>query len=184
MKKFIIILLFSVYFICTRVVATVITQRKISPKTEKIVQSIKTCRPYSENLDADYMGMNMNFKLKIHGWINNKCRLTFDAQTAGSSSSFKGLYGVDANDVDIISFAPKVRCDFTKSQLEYVGDSILQEEERSSGSNNNMLKNPNNINIANSISSSDMRLLDVVFRQGACSILNTGDLNNIMNILF
>lgn len=184
MKKIIIVLLFSVYFVCTQVFATVITQRKISPKTEKIVQSIKTCRPYSENLAADYMGMNMSFKLKIHGWINNKCRLTFDAQTSGSSSSFKELYGVDAQDANIISFAPKVRCDFTKSQLEYVGDSILQEEERNSGSVNNMLKNPNNINIPSSISSSDMRLLDVVLNQGACSILNTGDLDNIMNVLF
>ena len=183
MKKIIAVLLFSTYFICTQVFATVITQRRVSPKTEKIVEAIKTCMPYRETLNTDYMGMNMNFEMKIDGWINNKCYLSFKAQTSGASSSFKELYGVDSSDADIYSFAPKVKCGFTKQQLEYVGDSILQEEERSSGTVNNMLKNPNDINISN-LKDSDMRLIDVVFNQGACSLENSQDLNQLMKMLY
>lgn len=184
MKKIIIVLIFSAYFICTQVFATVITQRKISPKTEKIVDAIKTCMPYRETLNADYMGMNMNFEMKIEGWKNNKCYLSFKAQTSGASSSFKELYGVDSGDAEVYSFAPKVRCGFTKAQLDYVGDSILQEEERyAGGAANNMLKNPNEISFSN-LKESDMRLIDVVFNQGACSLENSQDLDNLMKMLY
>ena len=70
----------------------------------------------------------------------------------------------------------------SKQQLEYAGDSILQENERSAG-NVNMLKDPNSINISPNLSSSDMRLLDVILNQGACTILNLPDLDNVLQML-
>lgn len=148
----------------------------------RLSSSIKTCKPYTENMKSDYLGMNFIYEVKIEGWVNNKCRLNFTAKTNGTSSSFKNLYGVDASDATILSFAPKIRCDFTREQLAYVGDSLLQEEERNRGARNNMLKDPNNITF-DGFSSSDMRLLDVVLNQQACRILNTGDLNNMMQNL-
>ena len=183
MKKIIIVLIFSAYFICTQVFATVITQRKISSKTAKIVEAIKMCTPYRQTLNTDYMGININFEMRIDGWKNNKCYLNFNAQTSGASDSFKEIYGVDSSEAQVFSFAPKVICGFTKEQLEYVGDSILQEEERNSGATNNMLKNPNDIDFTN-IKESDMRLIDVVFNQGACSLENSQDLNQLMKILY
>lgn len=82
----------------------------------------------------------MNYKVSIEGWINNKCRLNFAANISGTNSSFANLYGVDPSTATILSFAPKIQCNFTKQQLEYVGDSILQEQERNHGATNNMLK--------------------------------------------
>ena len=108
--------------------------------------------------------------------------MDFNAQTGGASSSFNKTYGINPSDATILSFAPKIRCEFTKQQLDYVGDSILQENARNAGATNNMLKNPNNISI-NSISAGDQKLFDVVLNQNACTILNSGDLNNLMNQL-
>lgn len=165
--------------------STAVTKSNTKTVTvSRLSSSIKSCKPYSENMKSEYMGMNMTYELKIDGWVNNKCRLNFTAKTSGAGSSFKNMYGVDASDATILSFAPKIRCEFTKQQLEYVGDSILQEEERNNGARNNMLKDPNNISFDN-ISSTDMKLLDVVLNQQACRILNTEDLNNLMqNLMF
>lgn len=148
-----------------------------------LANNIKMCKPYSESLSTSYLGMDMKYKISIEGWVNNKCRLNFIANVGGANSSFPSLYGIEASDATILSFAPKIQCNFTKQQLEYVGDSILQENERNNGATNNMLKDPNDIPLTN-FSASDQRLLEVILNQKACTILNTGDLNNIMQMLY
>lgn len=198
MKKVIFISLFAVIFVCAQAFATVVTERKIYKQTpaansmsqppvvtrskEKMSNAIKNCTPYHEHLDSDYLGMNVDFDLRIQGWVNNKCVMNFNANTSGASSSFNRMYGVEPSQAEIFAFAPKIRCEFTQKQLEYVGDSILQEQERSVG-NVSMLKDPNSISITN-FSSSDMRLLDVVMRQGACVLLNVPDLDNVLQMLY
>jgi len=166
------------------------TQKTQTPVTRKqtssaLANSVKTCKPYSENLDSSMGGVDFNFKVKIDGWVNNKCVLNFTAQSTGINSMFKSIYGVDASDAQIYTFEPKIRCEFTKQQLEYVGDSILQEQQRNSGATNNMLKHPDEISISsNNMSASDARLLDVVINQGACKILNGNDINKMIESLF
>ncbi|MBD5401923.1 hypothetical protein HDR58_03855 [bacterium] len=203
MKKIYLIALISLLFIGTQVCFGVVTTtRKSSPNTSqnktqetkqvttvqrkstgsKLSDSVKMCKPYSESLGADFMGMNISYQVSIEGWINNKCRLNFIAQTNGTSQSFEQLYGISPEDAIVSSFVPKIRCEFTKQQLDYVGDSILQEQERNSGKRNNMLKDPNSISIS-SLSPSDGKLLDVVMNQGACQILNSGDLNKMLDSL-
>ena len=48
-----------------------------------------------------------------------------------------------------------------------------------------MLKDPNGINLigANGLIGSDQRILSVVLGQKACTLLNSNDLNNLMNSL-
>lgn len=208
--KYLIIIFAIILLGCSSLADVVTTQRKVRPQQQTqttpkrynttnrstsnsqvhkaspqnpLANNIKMCKPYSETLSSSYLGMDMNYKISIEGWVNNKCRLNFIANVGGANSSFASLYGIEASDATIVSFAPKIQCNFTKQQLEYVGDSILQENERNNGATNNMLKNPNDISLTN-ISSSDQRLLDVVLNQKACTILNTGDLNNIMQMLY
>ena len=209
MKKNIFIVIFAMAFICAQAFATVVTERKMykpvplgntnqtvnqqttqtpvtvtrsREKQEKFASAVKNCQPYTEHMDSDYLGMNMSFDLRILGWANDRCRMAFDANANGTSSSFSKMYGVNPSDAQVFAFAPKVRCEFSKQQLDYVGDAILQENERASG-NVNMLKDPNSINISPNLSSSDMRLLDVIMNQGACTILNLPDLDNVLQML-
>lgn len=177
--------------------AEVVTTRKITPKQSantpvtvrpinKLSENIKMCKPYSESLDSNIGGIDFNFKVKISGWVNNKCRLDFVAQSTGINNMFKDLYGVNASDATIMTFEPKIRCDFTKQQLQYVGDSILQEQERTSGNGGKMLKNPNDIVIPmlGTFSESDSRLMNVLLNDNACKILNTGDSSGIFESVF
>lgn len=185
-------LLSGIIFISSQVFGAVVTERKINRPTttqssyksgNNFANSIKMCKPYSESMKSDYLGMNINYRLKIDGWVNNKCRLNFTADVAGLSSSFNSLYGVNPSDASVSTFAPKIRCEFTKQQLQYVGDSILEEQSRSNGGR--MLKDPNSISLPglNNLSASDQRLLNVVLGQNACTLLNSGDLGNLMNSL-
>lgn len=152
----------------------------------RLSDNVKMCKPYTETLNTDVAGINFSFKVSIEGWVNNKCRLNFVAQSNGISDSFKQLYGVDPSMASISTFEPKIRCDFTKQQLISVGDSILQENERNAGATNNMLKNPMDIEMPNrnNMSSSDLKLMDVILNDRACTILNTGNSSGMFESLF
>ncbi len=203
MKKIFYVLLIIAVFAGMNCFAAVVTERKLqrpqpqqqtrTPSKPKpaaktkptLSSSIKTCKPYSETMKADYLGMNVNYQITIAGWVNNKCRLDFVAETSGISSSFEALYGIDPSEVSVNAFVPKIRCEFTKQQLEYVGDSILQENERNAGAKNNMLKDPNSIDLSglSNLSAADAKLMSVVLGSNACSIVNAGNLNNMIQNL-
>lgn len=162
------------------------TSQIVKPSGNRLADSIKMCRPYSETLDSNVGGVNFNFKVKIAGWVNNKCRLDFIAQSTGINQMFTSLYGVDPSDATVMTFEPNVRCDFTKAQLQSVGDSILQEDERNKGARNNMLKNPSDIDLSalSNPSESDAKLLDIILKDRACTILNSADSNGMFDAFF
>ena len=153
---------------------------------DKLSDNVRMCKPYTETLNTDVSGLNFKFKVSIEGWVNNKCRLNFIAQSTGISDTFKQIYGVDSSMASIFTFEPKIRCEFTKQQLESVGDSILQENERNAGATNNMLKNPMSIEMPSmsNMSGSDLRLMDVLLNDKACTILNAGDSAGMFESLF
>lgn len=172
--------------------ANTYTQNKQSDRVvtvrpnSKLADSVKMCKPYSETLNTNVAGLDFNFKIKIEGWVNNKCRLDFVAESTGVNDMFKNLYGFDSSQATIMTFEPKVRCDFTKQQLNYVGDSILQEQERNGGNGGKMLKSPSEIQIPTfgSMSESDSKLMNVILNDKACTILNTQDSGNMFDSLF
>lgn len=161
------------------------TSKNDTKKPGVFEQSIKTCKPYTEEMSSVYMGINIDYKIEILGWINDKCTIKFTSKMTGIDSSFTEVYGIDPSDAVIASFVPNIRCEFTKMQLMYVGDSILQEKERNNGATNNMLKNPNNINFPEfeNMSADDLKLLQVVFGNKACKILNLDELKDMFNKL-
>ena len=163
--------------------STAAKNEKQEPKG--FAQYFRTCKPYKEEMDAEYMGIKMHYEIEILGWINNKCTLKFTSKATGIGNSFGKEYGIDPSDANISTFAPNVKCEFSKAQLLYVGDSILQENERNSGSNNNMLKNPNKIEFPEfeNMTMQDIKLLQVIFADKACKILNLEELKNILRTL-
>lgn len=213
MKKIYLVLLLVFAFAGGQVLADVVTKRPVTKRPiqnhgqnlenrsiknnpspakrtpsadSKLSNNMKMCKPYSETLNTNVSGINFRFNIKIAGWVNNKCRIDFIAQSTGISDMFKSIYGFDAADAQISTFEPKVRCEFTKQQLESVGDSILQEEERNNGARNNMLKNPQDIDISGlaNLSGSDVGLMNVILNDRACNILNAGDSGAMFGQLF
>lgn len=152
----------------------------------KLANNLQTCMPYSEQQTYDVGGVNFLFNVKIVGWVNNKCRLDFESKMGGIASSFSSLYGIDPSSAEIQAFTPKIRCEFTKQQLVDIGDSILQEEARRNGAKNNMLKNPNSINIVpmSQLNSSDQKLFELVMGGTACKMQGGEDLDGIINSIF
>lgn len=214
MKKFYFIWLFTVLLIGSQIVMAdvVTTTRRIQKPTESTQQvqssyssqtrvkkevvpvttrarlsnSVKSCKKYSETLDSSISGVDFNFKISILGWVDNKCRVDFEANSTGINEMFSLIHGMDPSMAKISSFEPNVRCEFTKEQLVRVGDSILQEEEREQNGSSKMLKNPGLVTIkpASELSGSDAALMDVILREGACTILNAPDSNAIFESLF
>jgi len=164
------------------------TKQEFAHKTPKtrLEESISVCKPYSEKMSAEYMGMIIDYELAIRGWINNKCVIDFVSNVRGIGTSFSKTYDIDPNDAQVFTFAPQIKCQFTKEQLLYVGDSILQEQERNNGATNNMLKNPNTVHLPQmqNISGSDARLLEVVIGNSACEMVNDGNFEEMVKDLF
>ena len=188
MKKIYFIIIALTLMLCTKVMAEVVVTKRAVPNsgqtqqavqktpqpvvTTKLASSVKTCSPYSESLTSSVLGLNFNFNIQIKGWENNKCRIDFTAKSTGMNGLFKTLYGVDASEAQVMTYEPIAKCAFTKQQLASVGDSILQEQARKRGGK--MLKDLDEIDVSalGNMSSNDEALMDMVFRQGACSISN------------
>lgn len=187
MKKIYIISTLLVTLLCTGAFAEVVTTRRAAPQTQqqtseqpsakpvpstKLASNIKTCTPYAESLSSRTLGMNFDFNIEIKGWSNEKCVINFTAKSTGINKLFKSLYGVEASEAQVRTYEPVAKCAFTKQQLESVGDSILEEQARKNGEK--MLKDPDEIDLSTftNRSSKDEALMDMVFRQGACSISN------------
>ena len=156
-----------------------------SPDKNSLSYKIQTCKPYRETLRVQYMGIDMIYKIDIEGWQNGKCILNFETNANGIGSDFMAQYGVDPSEVNVSAFTPKIRCEFSKAQLLYVGDSLLEENSRSGNPNNKMLKNPQDITFPepDKMQLSDLKLLDVIIRQKACKITNWNEFKSIIQEL-
>ncbi|MBE7713103.1 MAG: hypothetical protein E7Z87_05105 [Cyanobacteria bacterium SIG26] len=163
------------------------TKQKTYTQQSTLEKKLTNCIPYTENQTFDIGGVNFKFKVNIAGWINNKCRLDFEAKTDGIASSFGAIYGFEASEAEEIrTFAPKIRCEFTKQQLTEFGDVLLQEEERQAGLINNMLKNPAEVEILpeSKLSNNDQKLFDMLMNTSTCQIVGAENLNNVINSIF
>ncbi len=152
------------------------------PRPIQYNHPITMCKPYKETLTTEYMGMDMTYTIDILGWVNNKCILNFEANINGTCSSFYDEYGIKPDTAQIFGFAPKVRCEFTKQQLLYVGDNILQESNR----DKKMLKNPEQIEFPNfnKMTFSDLKLLQIILNDKACKVINSDEFTQIFEGLF
>ena len=190
MKKIGFIVSLLAVFICTSAVAEVVTTRRAVPQkpkeqaktvsntavSSKLANNIMTCTPYTEMLNSAFLGFPFNFAIKINGWQKDKCEVVFTANVT-IKETYQTTEGPYDNVVDSRDEA-FAKCSFTKQQLERVGDSILQEEARKNGAK--MLKDPDEIDLSefSNMSENDEALMDIIFRQGACS-LSTGNNQSI-----
>ena len=160
-------------------------ENSVSNLPNSFYNNFRTCKPYREKMSAEYMGVNMDYDIEIAGWNNGKCILNFTSKMTSVGESFSQLYGIDPSDAVVSAFAPNIRCEFTQAQLLYAGDSILQEKERDKGAKNNMLKNPNEISFPDfkDISVDDAKLLQVIFGDKACKIVNIDELMKVFKSL-
>ena len=140
------------------------------------------CNPYNEFLTSEYMGMKVKYNIEIAGWINDRCVLNFTAEIADAADSFENIYGLPIDSASVFGFAPKVRCEFTRNQLLYVGDNILEESKK----DRKMLKDPDKIVLPDfkDMSFSDFRLLQIILNDRACKVVNSSDFMRIFESLF
>ncbi len=145
--------------------------------------NLSVCSPYKETMTTEYMGMKMNYSIEIVGWVKNKCVLNFESKMLDMGTTFEDTYGFEPGTVDVVGFAPKVRCEFTPKQLQSVGDSFLLEENTQ---NRKMLKDPKQIEIPDvkDMSLSDMKLLKILLSDRACEVVNANDFIQIFESLF
>jgi len=145
--------------------------------------NLQVCAPYKETMTSEYMGMKMNYSIEIVGWVNNKCVLNFESKMLDAGTTFEDTYGFSPDSAEVFGFAPKVRCEFTPSQLQSVEDSFLLEEKTQ---NRKMLKDPNRVEIPDmkDMSVSDMKLLKILLGDRACKVVNSNDFVQMFKSLF
>ncbi len=161
---------------------SVLPHTPVVKRPKSFESNLSMCMPYKETMTTEYMGMKMKYNIEIAGWINNKCVLNFDASMLDAGTTFEDTYGFEPGSVEVFGFAPKVRCEFTKKQLLYVGDNILQEKSK----DRKMLKDPSKIEFPEmkDMSISDIKLLQIILNDRACKVVNANDFIQIFQSLF
>ena len=82
---------------------------------------LKTCKPFNENVNINFLGLDATLNIKGNGFTNKKC--TYDL-SAKLNSIPTGLLSEADNkyNSNIIGIEPKVRCELSKEQVEKVID--------------------------------------------------------------
>ena len=104
-----------------------------------VMTKFQNCQTYNEQKNVNYMGFNVNYNMNILGWQNDKCVVTLDAKVVADSGEYAGQ-----------TFSPKVRCEFTKEQL----DTLI-----------------------NNAQATNQQAMDLITEQHSCSVQNTNNMN-------
>lgn len=162
---------------------SVLPQTPITKRPKSLGNNLSVCEPYNETMTTEYMGMKMRYDIEIAGWVRGKCVLNFESSMLDAGDTFEKTYGFEQGTVDVVGFAPKIRCEFTQKQLRSVGDSFLLEEQKQ---NRKMLKDPNQIEIPElkDMTYTDIKLLKILLSDRACKVVNANDFIQMFQSLF
>ena len=160
-----------------------LAQTPITKRPKSLGNNLSVCEPYKETMTTEYMGMKMRYDIEIEGWVRGKCVLNFESSMLDAGDTFEKTYGFEPGTVDVVGFAPKIRCEFTQKQLRSVGDSFLLEEQKQ---NRKMLKDPNQIEIPElkDMTYTDIKLLKILLSDRACKVVNANDFIQMFQSLF
>ena len=100
---------------------------------------LKSCQPYNENININFLGFDFSINLKSNGWVNQKCSYEFIANVNSISPELKQMFSINAQDSEISSVKPQVECNFNKKQLDiFVTELMTMADKLDSFSDKNM----------------------------------------------
>lgn len=163
--------------------ASMLPQVPVVKRPKSLGDNLSICEPYKETMISELNGVKIKYDIEIVGWVRDKCVLNFETNMLDSGDSFENRYGFEPGTVEVVGFAPKVRCEFSRKQLMSVGDSFLLEEKKQ---NRKMLKDPNQIEFpeVKDMSFSDIKLLKILIGDRACKVVNANDFIEVFQSMF
>lgn len=118
----------------------IISTKVMAGDNALVMEKFRNCQKYSETSTSQANGMNINYKMNILGWVNDKCVVNMEAKVL-----------VNSPEAGNMTFTPRVKCEFTKSQL----DELIQKE-----------------------SASNEEIKDLVMSHNYCSVEGLDNMNN------
>lgn len=101
---------------------------------------LKSCQPYNEDININFLGFDFRLNIKSNGWVNQKCSYKFLVNVNSISPELKQTFNIDAQDSEISSVKPQVECDFSEKQLDIVVTELMKTLNKSDPSDNRAIK--------------------------------------------
>lgn len=143
--------------------------------TDDIIKELRACTPQDEKYDFDIMGVNFTFKVKINGWVKDKCDYHLSAKINSLSEEVRNSFGVTAKDEKISKIEPKIQCGFNKKQLNLLVDAIVEEDKRNVDQINRIMNNPSeivNLPTNSELTKKEKQLMEMLTEESVCSFVN------------
>lgn len=146
--------------------------------TPEMIKDLRTCKPYDEKFDFEIIGINISFKIKIDGWVDEKCTYHISGKVNKIGDEIRNSFGLTVSDDVVAKFEPKVQCGFDKDQLNILVDAVIEEDKRSTEQINSLLKNPEEalMHSAQELTPQEQKLVDMIVEQNVCTIVNQDEL--------
>ena len=146
--------------------------------TDDIIKELRACTPQDEKYDFDIMGVNFTFKVKINGWVNDKCDYHLSAKINSLSEEVRKSFGVTAKDEKISKIEPKIQCGFNKKQLNLLVDAIVEEDKKNVDQINRIMNDPSeivNLPTNSELTKKEKQLMEMLTEESVCSFVNVDE---------
>ncbi len=98
------------------------TKENSAQMQEQLISFLKTCQPYNENININFFGFDATLNINSAGKVNGKCAYEFTGKVNKIPEQMTSASGMSGS--DLMAFKPKVNCEFTQEQLDYIAESF------------------------------------------------------------
>ena len=163
--------------------------KQIEELTNRYYNNLKTCVPVHYNQNMDIFGLKINFQIDINGWNrNNKCEYYMTGNIGGIGKDIKETFNVDINEEKLAKIKPIIQCNFSKQQLEIIGNAIIARNQNNTTYIKKLLSDPKEIqqitDQKSTLTKEEEELLKMLINNNSCSILNFEEImNNLSDLM-
>jgi hypothetical protein len=150
-------------------------EQQMTDKTQilfdKYLNNFRECEPLHLSQYLDLFGLKLGFKIDINGWVADKCEYFFSAKLEGLGKDIRDVYDVKVSDSQISQIEPKIKCGFSKEQLNAMVDYMLAESQKTEA---NTIK----VSKKEGLTPEQRNLIALFMDKNACTVLNLDTLQS------
>ena len=136
-------------------------------------------------ISIDLFGLKISYQIDVNGWVDNKCSYYMTGNIGGIGKDIREVFNVKATDETIAAIKPKLKCNFTQSQLNTLVDGFLAAQERkmAEAAETSMSAEKSIAYKKTKLSPAEEKLVAMLVTENVCTVPNKDELMEQFNKL-
>ncbi len=158
---------------------------KYNELMNRYVKNFRSCESLHMNQSIDLFGLKISYQIDVNGWVDNKCSYYMTGNIGGIGKDIREVFNVKATDETIAAIKPKLKCNFTQSQLNTLVDGFLAAQERkmAEAAETSMSAEKSIAYKKTKLSPAEEKLVAMLVTENVCTVPNKDELMEQFNKL-